>query len=166
MWRLSDREVLLYIHVYIYIWTYIYMHSLCVYYIYMCAYVYIHPHACIHIWRALFQNALSSNPKINVAMPMLSSEVMFWKRSHTCIHMQVYMWKVLYQNAIFDLGIGITSSFSGMVLNAFWKRALHNYIHLCKYIYSHIHVYAVYIYTYAQIYTALCAFMCDIYIYV
>ena len=32
--------------------------------------------------------------------------------------------KLFTKDAIFELGIGIASLFSGMALNAFWKRAL------------------------------------------
>ena len=35
------------------------------------------------------------------------------------------MWKVLYRNTIVELGIGSGSSFSGMDLSTFWKRAFH-----------------------------------------
>ena len=64
-------------------------------------------------------------------MPMLSSEIMFWKRTlHNHVHIDTYihMWKALYQNTILELGIGIASSFSEMVLNVFWKRALHLFV--------------------------------------
>ena len=33
--------------------------------------------------------------------------------------------EILYKNTIFELSIEIASTFSGMALNAFWKRALH-----------------------------------------
>ena len=59
-------------------------------------------------------------------MPLPSLQVMSWKRAiHKYVHIYtyIYMWKALYQNPIFELGICIASSFSGMVLNAFWKRA-------------------------------------------
>ena len=36
--------------------------------------------------------------------------------------------KLFYQNIIFELGIGIANSFSGMALNAFWKRAVNIYL--------------------------------------
>ena len=77
-------------------------------------------------WRALFQNVLRANPKIAVAMPMPSLEINFWKRTlhryvHICIY-NIHAWKALYQSTIFELGIGIASSFSGMVLNAFLER--------------------------------------------
>ena len=83
-----------------------------------------------YIGRALFQNALSANPKTYVAMPMLRSEIMFWKSTlHKYVHMYAYYTYVknslLKVNRIFELGIGIATSFSGMALNAFWKRALH-----------------------------------------
>ena len=37
----------------------------------------------------------------------------------------MYIFKLFNRNTIFELGIGIGSSFSGMTLNMFWKRALH-----------------------------------------
>ena len=41
------------------------------------------------------------------------------------MYMHIYICgKALYQNTIIELGIGIASSFSGMALSAFWKRAL------------------------------------------
>ena len=39
-----------------------------------------------------------------------------------------HMLKALYSNTIFELVIGIASSFSGMALNSFWKRALYNMV--------------------------------------
>ena len=82
------------------------------------------------IWRALFQNALSDNPKIDVAMPMPSSEIIFWKRilhKYVDIYAYTHMWKACYQNTTIGRGICIASSFSGMALNAVWKRALYMY---------------------------------------
>ena len=35
------------------------------------------------------------------------------------------MWKGLFENIIIKLGIGIAIPYFGMVLSAFWKRALH-----------------------------------------
>ena len=72
---------------------------------------------------------LCANPKIDVAMPMLRSEITSWKRTlHKCVHIYIYtythMWKALYWNTIFEFSISIPSSFSRMALNAFWKRAL------------------------------------------
>ena len=47
------------------------------------------------------------------------------------------MKKTLYKNTIFEPGIGIGSSFSGMALNASWKRALQ--IEWCGYsVFLHI----------------------------
>ena len=40
---------------------------------------------------------------------------------YTCIR----MWKAIYPNTIIILGISIASSFSGMVLHAFWKGSFH-----------------------------------------
>ena len=160
---------------------------------------------------------LSANPKINVAIPMLSLKIMFWKRTlhkyvkrsfpkcvkhqsknrcsnanakfgnnvfeknylYICTYILIYMYvkssltkpqslnlaltfqahsfacfgkelfkyiyphiyiceKLFSKTTIIELGIGIASSFSGMPLNAFWKRALLIHIavhieHLCIY---------------------------------
>ena len=51
------------------------------------------------------------------------------------------MCKALYQNTVFNFGIDIASSFSGMALNVFWKRALHMYIYthffICEKLFSY-----------------------------
>ena len=63
-------------------------------------------------------------------MPMIKSQIMFWKgnlHKYVHIHTYVHMSKTLYQNTIFELGIGTASLFSGMTPNAFWKRALYIY---------------------------------------
>ena len=40
--------------------------------------------------------------------------------------MHIYLCeKLLTKTTIFELGIGMASSFSGMALNTFWKRAVH-----------------------------------------
>ena len=108
-------------------------------------------HMSLYKWRALFQNALSAIPKIDVAMPLPSLEIIFWKRvlhkyEHIYIYIYIYiyythMWKTLYQSTIFEIGIGIASSFSGMTLKAFWKRAPHIHIHTHIYIYIYIYIY-------------------------
>ena len=51
---------------------------------------------------------------------MPGSEIIFRKRSvHKYVH--IYICEKLYtKNTIFELGIDIGSSFSGMMLNAFW----------------------------------------------
>ena len=49
-------------------------------------------------WRALFQNVLSANPKIEVAMAMPSSKIMLWKGAvHKYVHIYalIHMWKAL-----------------------------------------------------------------------
>ena len=60
----------------------------------------------IHIWRALFQNATNTNPKIEFAMPMPGSENMFWKwalHKYAHIYARMHMWKALFQNTIYEL---------------------------------------------------------------
>ena len=84
--------------------------------------------------KALFLNALSTDPQIDVAMPMSSSEVMFWKSTfHKYVYIQkhIYMCEKLFSTrSIFELGIGIASSFYGMVLNAFLEKNSSNRTHL------------------------------------
>ena len=69
------------------------------------------------------KNVLTANSKIDVVMPMPSSEIMFFGKElfrNMCI-----CEKALYQNTIFELDIGTARSFVRMALNAFWKRGLH-----------------------------------------
>ena len=68
--------------------------------------IYVH----INIWKALFQHPLSAIPIKELAMPILSSNV---------------LWRVHSQNIISQFGSGIATSIWGLALNAFWKRALH-----------------------------------------
>ena len=60
---------------------------------YICIYIlniYIFIYVYIYIGRAIFQNALSTSPKIDVAMP--SSEIKFWKRPlHKYKHIGAYI---------------------------------------------------------------------------
>ena len=52
-----------------------------------------------YIWRALFQKALSANPKIELRMAIPDSEILFWKRDpHKYVHIYVFihMCKVLF----------------------------------------------------------------------
>ena len=84
-----------------------------------------------HIWRALFHNAISVIPKIELAITMPMLEIVFHKRAlhkyeHVCAY--IHMWKVICQHSIYKLGIDIWNPFLGMVLMAFWKRAL--YMHM------------------------------------
>ena len=39
-----------------------------------------------------------------------------------------YLWRALFQSMVSERGIGIATSIFGLVLNAFWKRALHIFI--------------------------------------
>ena len=71
---------------------------------------------------------------------MPSSEIMFWKITlHTYVHIYacIYIYIYIRENGltktIFEIGIEIASVFSGMALNAFWKRALHIYIYIYIY---------------------------------
>ena len=109
---------------------------------------------CIFIYKELFSKTCQA--KIRKSMLQCECYVCrscFVKERFINIH----MWKALDLNTIFELGIGIASSFSGMTLNAFWNRALHK----CIYIYIYIYIY-VYIYVYIHIYT----YIINIHIYI
>ena len=68
---------------------------MCIYiYIYIYIYVCTSVHICMGIWRALFQNALCANPKIDVAIPIQSSQIKFRKTGlHKCWRSDV-LWVV------------------------------------------------------------------------
>ena len=75
----------------IYTYIYIYAYTNNIHHVFI--YIHIHMHAYIdhiYIWRALFQNASSANPKIDVTMSMPSSEIMFWK---TNLHKYVHIYR-------------------------------------------------------------------------
>ena len=70
--------------------------------------MYMHMH--IYTRRALFQNALSANPKIYILMPIPSSAIMFWTRAlnkYVHIYACIRMWVAFYQNTIAVLDICI-----------------------------------------------------------
>ena len=105
-------------------------------YLYACTYVFVY--MIMYIRRALFQNVLSTNPQIEVAMAMPLSKIMFWKRAlHTYVHKYafIHMSKALLSNIIITFGIGIAMPFLGMALNAFRKIALEIYMYIYIYIY-------------------------------
>ena len=52
------------------------------------------------------------------------SRICTYIRIYIYIYIHTHIWKAFYQNTIFEFSIGIASSFYGMALNAFWKRAL------------------------------------------
>ena len=58
---------------------------------------------------------------------MPRSGIMFWKRTlHEFVLKYTYMWKVLFQNTIYELGISLAIILCfGIALIALWKRALH-----------------------------------------
>ena len=65
-----------------------------------------------------FQTSITANIKLEVAMPILNSEIMFWKRAlHKYVH--IYIGKALFQITICPI--------CGRVLIAFCKRDLHIY---------------------------------------
>ena len=54
---------------------------------------------CITIWRALFINVLSTDPKIQLGMAMLYSEIKFWKRAlhkYNHVYAFIHIWKALF----------------------------------------------------------------------
>ena len=77
---------------------------------------------------------------------MPSFGIMLWKRAcHKYVILYTYtMCKALYQNTIFELGIA--SSFSGMGLNTFWKRALRIFVYLYMSSYILYMLYSTHIY--------------------
>ena len=88
----------------------------------MCMYIYVYMKSSFpkHVKRQSKNRCCNANAKFgdHVLKPFINM--------YACTH--IYMSKALYRNTIFEPGIGISSSFSGMSLNAFWKRALHMYI--------------------------------------
>ena len=73
-----------YVHTYTYIiqvgihlYIYTYLHL----YIYIYIYIFIYISICTYIWRVLFQNGKSVNPRIVFAMPISISGIIFWKRA-------------------------------------------------------------------------------------
>ena len=87
----------------------------------------------LNIWRVNFQNALTATPKIDVAMPMLRSEIMFRKRTlHKCLQLHVYpcvhMWKAFCSNTIlFNLALALYAYFLELHLTRFGKE-----VFICK----------------------------------
>ena len=64
--------------------------------------IFITPMAFTHIWRAVFQNTISANPKIEFAMPMPSSKIMFWKTAlHKYAHIYAYIYIYIYVKSVF-----------------------------------------------------------------
>ena len=66
------------------------------------------------IYEDLFQNALSTDPKMEFAMPVPSSQIMFWQRSfHGYVHIYapVHRRITIFQHRVYELGIGIANSF-------------------------------------------------------
>ena len=52
----------------------------------------------MYICKALFQNMISANPKIEFVMSITSSEINFWKRS---LHMYMYIYIYICENLFF-----------------------------------------------------------------
>ena len=81
--------------------------------IYICTYIYIR--------RALFQNTLNTNPKIDVALQMPSSEIMILKRAlHKYVHIYICE-KLFAKTHSLNLTLALQAHCFGMALNAFWK---------------------------------------------
>ena len=101
----------------------------------------IFPYVCSYLWRALFQNAISANNKNRGWNANVKFRFMFLKRAlHKYQHTygKMHIWKTIFPNPIYELGIGTARPFLGMAFTAFWKRALHIYIYI--YIYSYIFI--------------------------
>ena len=87
----------------------------------------------IYIWRAPFQHALSANQKSMLQCQCQVRRSCFGKVFfiNVYIYMRIYLCAKLFtRNTIFELGIGIENSFSGMTLNTFRKITLHIYIYI------------------------------------
>ena len=79
-----------------------------------------------------FQNTVSANPKIHVAMPMPSLEIVFWKRT-VRKYLDIYAYTHICEKLSTKVqSLNLASSFSGMALNAFLKRTLYIYIYIYK----------------------------------
>ena len=74
-----------------------------------------------YIWSALFQNAISAIPTIEPVMLMLSLGIVVCKRTlHSCMSIYIYIiWRGIFRNPIYKLGIGISNPFLGMALIVF-----------------------------------------------
>ena len=77
--------------------------------------------------RALVQNAISVSPQNVLAVPMLSSKIVFWKRTlHIFIYLYgyTYLWRAFIQTMISKLDIGIANSIFGLALMAVLEKEL------------------------------------------
>ena len=94
--------------------------------------------------------------------PCIGKELFINMYIYSHIHMCE---KVFTKSTIFELDIGIASSFSGMAVNAFWKRTLQIYMCIYIYIYTYMctSLYVIYILHYTlcihrnTLYILLCA---------
>ena len=68
--------------------------------------MYICLHACMHNWRALFQNALSAFQKMGLQCQCQFQRFFSGKELFTYVHIQIYLWRALFQNIISELEIG------------------------------------------------------------
>ena len=108
----------------------------------------------MYILRALFQSAIIASPKIEFAMPMPSSELMFWKRTlHKYVHTDAFMKGKTYS---MKLVLTLQTHFSNWRLSRFGKE-LFIYTHIFTYIYIHIYIYRLH--TYIHIYLCMCTFV-------
>ena len=121
----------------------------------LCIWVYTCVYTCI--WKALFPNAISANPKIEFVMTMANLEVMFWKIApNTYVHIYAYayvhMWTALYRTES-TTSIGLTFetySFFGAKIDLqcychAWKSCFGNEVFVNMYICTSIYIY-IYIY--------------------
>ena len=74
--------------------------------------------------RDLFQSVLSTSPKIDAAMPMSSSEIMFWKRAlHNYVHIYIknICEKVFSKTLSLNLTLALQAHFGEWRLMRFGK---------------------------------------------
>ena len=75
-----------------------------------CAAFCSHMQPCAYMWRALIPNTISANTKIDFAMPIASSEMMFRKRAlhiyvHICAYIYIYthVWQAVSLKIIYNI---------------------------------------------------------------
>ena len=98
-------HIYLYICIYVHICIHIYLY-ICVY---MCIYVYTHICIDVSIWRAVFQNALSTIPEngkfgiANATSIFRLALNAFWNRSlhiYICIYAYIYIWSDIWNHRV------------------------------------------------------------------
>ena len=133
LWKWSVREVSLYMCMYIlvYIWIeyiHIYMDRVYPYiWIYISIYMDIYIYICVYLKSSsyihtLFQNAISTIPKIDVAMSLPSSEVMFKKRASHNMYTYVFICeKIFSKTQSMNLPLALQAQFLKWRLSHFGR---------------------------------------------